>query len=100
MVLEIILARVCRALKQLGSECSLEKVMALCPELTFPQVLIALDFLSRPRQVREMSAGEGSIGCRSSSLSLSQLPLPNQLQRTVRHNIAAAGELEGERSNR
>lgn len=39
MVLETILARVCRALEQLGSECSLEKVMALCPELTFPQVL-------------------------------------------------------------
>lgn len=35
------------ALEQLGTECSIEEVMVLCPELTCNQVCIVIDYLSR-----------------------------------------------------
>ena len=40
------------ALEQLGTDCALEEVATLCPELTWNQVFLAIDYLSRTGQVR------------------------------------------------
>ncbi len=39
------------ALEQLGTDCALEDVAGLCPELTWNQVFLAVDYLSRTGQV-------------------------------------------------
>ena len=39
-------------LEQRGTACLLEEVMELCPELTWNQVFLAIDHLSRTGQVR------------------------------------------------
>lgn len=44
--------RVQSALESLGSECPLEEVVGLCPELTWNQVFLAVDYLSRTGQIR------------------------------------------------
>jgi hypothetical protein len=58
MVLAAIIVRVHRVLEQLGTECSIEEVMSLCPELTWSQVFIAIDYLSRSGQVRVTVDGD------------------------------------------
>ncbi|MGE0468988.1 MAG: hypothetical protein AB7L09_19525 [Nitrospira sp.] len=58
MVLAAIIVRVHRVLEQLGTECSIEEVMSLCPELTWNQVFIAIDYLSRSGQVRVTLDGD------------------------------------------
>jgi hypothetical protein len=46
-------------LEQRGTACSLEEIMELCPELTWNQVFLAIDYLSRTGQVRvTMGAGK------------------------------------------
>ena len=47
-----IIARVHKALEQLGTDCAIEEVVGLCPELTWNQVFLAIDYLSRTGQVR------------------------------------------------
>ena len=39
-------------LEQRGTACPLEEVMELCPELTWNQVFLAIDYLSRTGEVR------------------------------------------------
>lgn len=51
MVFAAIIVRVHRALEQLGTDCSMEEVVHLCPELTWNQVFLAIDYLSREGQV-------------------------------------------------
>lgn len=46
------IARVRLALEQLGTDCAIEEVVGLCPELTWNQVFLAIDYLSRTGQVR------------------------------------------------
>jgi uncharacterized protein (DUF433 family) len=46
------MARVYEALEQLGTDCAMEEVVGLCPELTWNQVFLAIDYLSRTGQVR------------------------------------------------
>ena len=58
MVLAAIIVRVQRVLEQLGTDCSIEEVMTLCPELTWNQVFIAIDYLSRSGQVRVTLDGD------------------------------------------
>lgn len=58
MVLAAIIVRVHRMLEQLGTGCSMEKVMTLCPELTWDQAFIAIDYLSRAGQVRVTVDGD------------------------------------------
>ncbi len=41
-------------LEQRGTACPLEEVMELCPELTWNQVFLAIDHLSRTGQVQVM----------------------------------------------
>lgn len=58
MVFAAIIARVHCALEQLGTECSLEEVVTLCPELTWNQVFLAIDDLSRNGQIRLVLDGD------------------------------------------
>lgn len=43
--------RVQSALERLGSDCPMEEVVGLCPELTWNQVFLAIDYLSRTGQI-------------------------------------------------
>jgi hypothetical protein len=52
MTFVAIASRVHSALADLGSECPMEEVVGLCPELTWNQVFLAIDYLSRAGQVR------------------------------------------------
>lgn len=52
MVVSAIIDRVQGALENLGTECAMEEVVGLCPELTWNQVFLAIDYLSRTGQVR------------------------------------------------
>lgn len=58
MVLAAIIVRVHRALEQLGTECSMEEVVNLCPELTWNQAFLAIDYLSRAGQIRVTLDGD------------------------------------------
>jgi hypothetical protein len=58
MVLTAIIVRVHRVLEQVGTDCSIEEVMTLCPELTWNQLFIAIDYLSRAGQVRVTLDGD------------------------------------------
>lgn len=44
--------RVKTTLEQVGTDCPLEAMMDLCPELTWNQVFMAIDDLSRRGEVR------------------------------------------------
>jgi ribosomal protein L3 len=52
MVVSHIIEQVRHALEQLGTDCAMEDVVGLCPELTWNQVFWAVDYLSRTGQVR------------------------------------------------
>jgi hypothetical protein len=46
------ISRVQAALEELGSDCPMEEVVGLCPDLTWNQVFLAIDYLSRTGQIR------------------------------------------------
>lgn len=52
MAVSATIARVHDVLAQLGTDCPIEEVMDLCPDLTWNQVFLAIDYLSRTGQVR------------------------------------------------
>lgn len=52
MAVEAIIVRVHSALERLGTDCSMEEVVNLCPGLTWNQVFLVIDHLSRSGQVR------------------------------------------------
>lgn len=52
MVVSQIIERVRQALEQLGTDCAMEDVVGLCPDLTWNQVFLAVDYLSRTGQIR------------------------------------------------
>ena len=52
MAVSTTITHVYEALEQLGTDCALEEVAGLCPELTWNQVFLAIDYLSRTGQVR------------------------------------------------
>mgnify|MGYP003509434832 CR=1 FL=1 len=52
MSMPIMSERIQTALEQLGTECPFEEVMNLCPEMTWNQLFLAVDHLSRTGQVR------------------------------------------------
>jgi uncharacterized protein (DUF433 family) len=52
MTFAAITARVHSALEELGSDWPMEEIVGLCPELTWNQVFLAIDYLSRTGQVR------------------------------------------------
>jgi hypothetical protein len=43
--------RVQSVLESLGSDCPMEEVVGLCPELTWNQVFLAIDYLSRTGRI-------------------------------------------------
>jgi hypothetical protein len=52
MSMPILSQRIQTTLEQLSTECPLEEVMNLCPEITWNQLFLAIDHLSRAGQVR------------------------------------------------
>ena len=58
MVFAAIIVRVHRALEQRGTDCSMEELLTLCPELTWNQVFLAIDYLSRSGQIRVTLDGD------------------------------------------
>ncbi len=58
MAIAAIVARVHSTLDQLGTDCSMEELVHLCPELTWNQVFLAIDDLSRSGQIRLTLAGD------------------------------------------
>ena len=51
MAIEAVIFRVHGALEKLGTDCPMEEVVTLCPELTWNQVFLAIDYLSRTGQI-------------------------------------------------
>jgi hypothetical protein len=53
-------------LEQLGTACPVEGIMELCPGLTWNQVFLAIDYLSRTGHVRVMMDMDGSYTVQAS----------------------------------
>jgi hypothetical protein len=51
MQFSAIVDRVYDALEQFGSTCSMEEVVGLCPELTWNQMYLAIDYLNKAGKV-------------------------------------------------
>jgi hypothetical protein len=51
MQVSTIIDRVYVALDQFGTSCSMEEVVGLCPDLTWNQVYLAIDYLSKTGKV-------------------------------------------------
>lgn len=79
MKLAAIKVRVHRALEQLGTGCSMAEVVTLCPELTWNQVFLAIDGLSRGGQVRVTRDGDGTDWVQALTPFWSRLPRHRQL---------------------
>lgn len=47
MLVAAIIERVHRALEEYGKDCSMEEVVGLCPDLTWNQVYLAIDYLNK-----------------------------------------------------
>jgi hypothetical protein len=52
MPVSAMILRVLDALEQLDTACPMEEVVGLCPELTWNQLFLAIDYLSRTGEVR------------------------------------------------
>lgn len=81
--------RVKATLEQVGTDCPLDEMMDLCPELTWNQMFLAIDDLSRRGEVRvtmdadrtyrvQVRRPEGSV---SSSVLLHDFQVQEQEQR-------------------
>lgn len=51
MQVSAIIDRVYDALERFGATCSMEEVVGLCPDLTWNQVYLAIDYLSKTGKV-------------------------------------------------
>jgi hypothetical protein len=58
MALPAIKQRVHHALEQLGTSCFMAELVILCPELTWNQAFLAIDYLSRAEQIRVTLDGD------------------------------------------
>jgi hypothetical protein len=79
MKLAALKVRVHRALEQLGTDCSMAEVVTLCPELTWNQVFLAIDDLSRAGQVRVRRDGDGTDRVQALTSSRSRFPRHRRL---------------------
>jgi hypothetical protein len=52
MLVAAIIERVHLALEEHGKDCSMEEVVGLCPDLTWNQVYLAIDYLNKTGMVR------------------------------------------------
>jgi len=57
--------RVRNVLEQLGTDCPLKEVVDLCPEITWYQVFLAIDHLSREGHVQVTLEASGSYRVRT-----------------------------------
>jgi hypothetical protein len=78
--------RVQAALECLGSDCPLEEVVALCPELTWNQVFLAIDYLSRTGQIY-MTVDPG----RTYRVQASHVPLAGDSLVSARPPVSLSG---------
>ena len=51
MQVSVIIDRVYGALEKFGTTCSMEEVVGLCPDLTWNQVYLAIDYLNKTGKV-------------------------------------------------
>ena len=51
MQVSVMIDRVYGALEQFGTTCSMEEVVGLCPDLTWNQVYLAIDYLNKTGKV-------------------------------------------------
>jgi hypothetical protein len=72
------ISRVQSALENLGTDCAMEEVAGLCPDLTWNQVFLAIDHLSRSGKIR-MTLIQGR------NYAVQAIPTPNPLGRAVSH---------------
>jgi hypothetical protein len=79
MKLAAIKVRVHRALERFGTGCSLAELVPLCPELTWNQVFLAVDDLSRAGQIRVTRDGDGTDRVQALTRSRSRLPRHRRL---------------------
>jgi hypothetical protein len=61
MTMTVIAERVRSALEEFGTVCPLEEVPQLCPDLTWNQVFLAIDYLSRTGQVAVSTLDGGRV---------------------------------------
>jgi hypothetical protein len=52
MAVSATISRVHSALEEFGTDCPMEEIVGLCPDLTWNQVFLAIDYLSRTGQIR------------------------------------------------
>ena len=52
MQVSAIIERVHQALEEYGKDCSMEEVVGLCPDLTWNQVYLAIDYLSKTGRIQ------------------------------------------------
>lgn len=52
MTMSQTLEQIRQALEQVSTDCAMEDIVGLCPDLTWNQVFLAIDYLSRTGQVR------------------------------------------------
>ena len=74
MAIAATIARVQDALEHLDTDCFIEDVPALCPELTWNQVFLAIDYLSRTGQVRVTQDPDRTYRVRASRAPTVGLP--------------------------
>jgi hypothetical protein len=65
MIFAAIIVRVHHTLERLGTECSMEELMTLCPELMWSHVFLAIDYLSRSWQIHVTLDGDGMYRMRT-----------------------------------
>lgn len=69
-----IIVRVHKALEQLGTDCAMEEVVGLCPELTWNQVFLAIDYLSRTGQIRIMRDADRTYRVAATRAAIAESP--------------------------
>ena len=79
MILAAVIVRVHRALEQLGTDCSMEEVVNLCPELTWNQAFLAIDYLSRSGKIRVTLDGNKTYRVQAQHAVSVAAPLRDQL---------------------
>lgn len=78
MVFAAIIVRVHRTLEQLDTECSMEELVKLCPELTWNQVFLAIDYLSRDGQISVTLDGDRTYRVQVHHIGRGTTPLAAQ----------------------
>jgi uncharacterized protein (DUF433 family) len=58
LIFAAIIVRVQRTVEQLDTDCSIEELLTFCPELTWNQAFLAIDYLSRAGQIRVTLDGD------------------------------------------